>query len=470
MKRGIFNSKRFKYGTSSMITILVVVAILIFINLIAEQTSVKWDLTQNKLYSLSDQTIEVVENLEKDVNIYPLYSQGEENGVIQQIVSKYSSLSDKIKVEFKDPNKNPGFVKKYDKDGQGIPEGAIIIESGDKHRIINPGELVNYDSATMQVSELNVEQKVTSAIMYVMSDQESIVYLLKGHNETDIDSMRVSQEMKNENYQIKHLDLVTMDSVPQDADMILVVSPKKDLSDQETDKMINYLREGGRALFLLDIVDEDLANFQEVLKGFGLKIGGQLILEGDSSRHTGNPMWIAPEIKGHEITNKLISNDMNVILPGSANVEILDRRKKDLDISAILASSDKSWAKADLKTAESLEKEASDVEGPFNICVAAVDESGQQDKKDARIVVCGNGVFITDEFFGISGNTDLFMNTLNWLEGREERISIRAKSLVSDRLDITWIQAIISSIISIGIIPLIILIAGLIVWLRRRHL
>ncbi|WP_058484875.1 GldG family protein [Defluviitalea phaphyphila] len=468
-------NKKFKFGGYMTAMTGIVLAVLIVINLLAGKLNLKLDLTENKLYSLSEQTINILDNLDKDVTIYALYETGKEAPTFDEILKKYSSYSKKIHIEYKDPILYPQFASQYDKDGEGIETGSlIVVGSNNKFKVISPYELVNYsfNQYTFQstAESLAVEQKVTSAIQYVISDKNTVLYTLKGHDETEL-PYYITKQLENENYEVKDLNLITENKIPEDANVLLISSPYRDISEEEANIIKDYLENEGRAIFLMQIRDIELPNLYKIFNSYGIDIQKNIIVEGSSTHQFRNPIYIIPEQQDHDIIDPIKSKKLPILFPVARSIEILNAKKDSITIEPLLITSDSSYAKVNLQS-ETLEKEAEDIEGPFNTAVAITDKWTEDNNEfQTKLVVIGNSEFLDSQINSISagGNMDFFLNSINWLVDKEENISIRPKSLMSEYLSINMAQIMIFSGITVIVIPLIIMIIGIIVWLRRKN-
>jgi ABC-type uncharacterized transport system. len=245
-----FKNKKFKYGGYATLMTAVVLAILIVVNLVVDQITFKLDLTENQMFSLSDQTIQILNNLDQEVNIIGLYETGEENALFDEILQKYKAASKYINIDYIDPVKNPTFANKYTKDGETLGEGGYIVESGNKYRIIEQYDLVNYSTTQYgqwYADSLAVEQQMTSAIHYVTAEELPKVYLVTGHLEEDL-PYDLRKQMELENYEIEELSLLTEEKVPEDADIVMFIAPQRDLTEDEAEKVRTYLENNGRVI------------------------------------------------------------------------------------------------------------------------------------------------------------------------------------------------------------------------------
>lgn len=472
-----FVRKQFKYGAYSTVLTVVFLAILIVINLLVGKfVDFEKDLTKNKLFSFEDQTMKVLSSLKQPINIYALYSQGEENEFIMEIVERYKKESGHINVEIVDPVKNPGFVKDYDKEGQGISNGSFIVENSETKRfkIIRSYDLVDYSYGSRSADSLVAEQRFTSAILYVTSDKVPTVYFTQGHGETEM--FGIEDALERENYERKQVNLLTED-IPEDASVLVIASPKKDFSADEIEKLDKYFDKGGRAAFMFDVAKDRLNKLEDYLAEWGVELHQDFVVEGNENMFFRHPTYLVPNIQSHEITGAIKSNGLMMLMPMARSFEILFKEKGNIKVESLIKSSDNSWGKVNFES-KTTSKEQGDLEGPLNIAVAISRKNYDEDNnykelKETKILVVGNTGFLSRDMLTIPGhaNMDFFMNSLNWMQDEEEKISIRPKSLQYEQLNMTsYSQILVYAGLVVIVIPLIVFILGAVVWARRRHL
>jgi hypothetical protein len=472
IKTKFSQNKRLKHGGYASLLTIAFIAILLVINLLVEQFPVKFDFTKNKMFSLSEQTIEILNHLEQEITIYGLFETGKENEWVEQVIDKYQSKSKKISYKTVDPVRNPGFIKQYQSDGEEIPVGSLVVISQGKNKVINQYDMINYSfnqynySATAE--SLAIEKQITGAILYVTSDKNPVVYVLRGHDENNLD-YEVTKQLKTENFEFIDLNFLNKDRVPEDADLLVINSPKRDLSPLEAEKIRDYLQNSGRAIFFMDLQANEFPNFQSLLGSFGVKTRRAVVVEGDDNYHAGNQVWLLPKMENHDITKPLISGDMQMLIPIAQVIEETELKKRTLELEPLLLSTEKSWGKIDLNSTV-IEKEANDLSGPFKLAVAVTDQK-EDEAEDSKLILISNSTFLSGELISqVPGNMNFVLNSFNWLCGRKDNLAIRPKSLSTPRLYISGFQAVLFSVIVVIIIPLLILGYGLAVWLRRRHL
>ncbi len=472
IKARILESKRLKYGGYATVVTIAFIAVLLVINLVVEQLPVKFDLTKNKMFSLSEQTLNILEKLDREVTIYGLYETGKENAWVEQVIDQYRAKTDRIKYQAIDPVRNPGFVKQYEPEEGEITTGSLIVLSGDKYKVIDNYDLINFrfDQYTFQpkAESLAVEQQITGAILYVTAEKNPVVYTLTGHDETSFDYL-VSRQLRTENFEVKELNLLSAGRVPEDAELLVIHSPRRDLTTDELRKIREYMQNDGRALILMDLQAKEFPNLQSLLASYGVRIRPAIVVEEDQNSFAGNQLWVIPAMEKHSITDPLKSGDLQMLLPIAQVIEETELKKRTLEIEPLLRTSEKSWAKVDLNS-KNPQKEPADLNGPFTLAVAVVDQAENYDR-DSRLILVSNGRFTDGELVAqVPGNLNFILNCFNWLCERTDNLEIRPKSLSTPMLFMSGADALLYSGLVVILIPLLVLGSGVFVWLRRRNL
>jgi ABC-type uncharacterized transport system involved in gliding motility auxiliary subunit len=457
---------------------VIVLAIVVALNLLVGQIPGKLDLTQERIYSLSDETFKLLDGLKSEVTITQLARQGGEDTTVKEILGRYAARSRHIKLQTIDPERNPGWAKQYDTSGQGMGAGSLVVAAGKRFKTIGQYDMYNFSTtdpnSPPQLTSLSVEQRVTAALLYVTAEKNVTIYELAGHGETSLAKFDLSDPIGNENYEIKQVSLLSSASVPADADLLLVLAPRNDLSTEDEEKVRAYLGQGGRAVFLIDAVSRsgELPRLDALLKSYGVAVRDVIVIEGDTNRIAGqNPLYVIPRQESHAILTPIRSKSYEVVMVASQPVETLDLKRKGLKVEPLLTTSANSWAKADYRRMKTLEKASGDLKGPFSLAVAVTDPSSDASKKDTRLLVIGTAGFLSQTIaLRVPGNADFFLNGLGWLTEKKESISLRPKNLLSMRLRIGSLQAFLLSGLVVIVLPLLVLGAGLGVWMRRRHL
>ena len=472
-----FASKKFRYGTFSTLTAIAVIALLVVVNLVVERFPMKYDLTKDKRYSISEQTTNVLDRLTEDVRIYPLFATGQEYTQFVEILDQYAARSPHITVTQKDPDLYPTFVAKYQKNDEAIPANSIVVESDKRFKVIKANELytqsMNYQTYQYDLTSIDIEPKVTNAIQYVLQDNTPMIYALAGHNEIELPAS-YQAALKDVGYEYGTINLLLEEAVPEDCQILFIATPAKDISQLEAEKITKYLENNGKAMFFLDYVPYDLTNLRSILVKYGVDLGQYYISEGDANYHIPNEnRVILPHMQSHDITNILIEKKYPQLVFYATGIDTQQNRKDSLEIIPVLTTSNQAFGKNSAEAA-SINKEPGDVDGPFNLAVAIKDSFYVGDDYfTTQLFVMGTTSILDDaidyNYVG-GGNSSFVLNCANWLAQKEETIYVPSKApSTSIPLSISQQQSTIISVFAIGVIPVAIFGAGLGVWLRRRN-
>lgn len=462
--------QRRRWGGDALMT-AVVLAILVFVNLAAGKAPVKYtqfDLTDNQLYTITDETKDFVAGLDQDVDIYLIAQSGNEDANLQKVLERYDALSEHVNVHTKDPVVNPSFVKQYTENT--LTENSLIVVSGDRSKIISYNDIyqqeINYSTYSYETTGFDGEGQITSAIDYVTSDELPKLYVLKGHDEVSL-SDTLSDQIAKENIDTEDLSLITSETVPEDAACVLISAPQKDISEDEAKKLVDYLENGGHVLLITDYLGTDTPNLDSILSNYGLTATDGLIFEGNSQYYyPGYPSYLLPKVQSIDVAGDMSSDDY-VIMPYAQNIEISESLRSTVTVSALLQTSSKSYIKTDLVNLTTTEKESGDQEGPFTTGVAVTESF---DDMETKLIYFTSSGILDEQMNQVvtGGNYELMMNALSWMIDKEESISVPAKSLSVDYLTVTaaaagfWGTAVI-------VVPVILLIAGGVLCIRRRR-
>jgi ABC-2 type transport system permease protein len=471
--RESFKSRQVKYGGYAALLTLAVIVAFILVNLIASQLSLQVDMTDNKLFSLSEQTLQVLETVKAPVRFYGLWRPGEENQEVINVINLYLSKNRNISLELFDPDRNPGFVNRYDKDRQGIQRGSLIVEGDKGFKLIAPADM--YDVSQTQsganaVTGIAIERRITSALLFAGTGVTPVIYEITGHGEYPLSAYGMQDMVERENFTLKSLNLL-VEAIPSDASALILLNPLRDLAASEAEKILDYLGRGGRFLIIANYQIRELTCLNEVLASYGLAFTYGIVHETD-------PYYVAidsstewPDLSDHEITRPLMDKTKTpVVLVEAMALSLLDTKRRSVEISPLMTSSRAAFLRTNLDE-DSTVKVASDISGPFILGAAVRDPSWlQDDEPQARVVAIGCGYLLYFAAMGFEANRDIFMNSLTWLEDRPETISVRSKSVFLLPLRMNLVQIIIFGALFIFVIPVAFFICGLVVWLKRRHL
>lgn len=469
-----FSKKHIKNGSYSMTMTVVFVAVVIVINMIVGELPSKYteiDVSGQKLYSIGDETKELLSELEKDVTIYQIAQSGGEDEVITSLLKKYEDESEHIKVEQKDPVVNPKFASEYTTDN--LSANSLIVTCGDRSKVIDYNNMyesdIDYQTYSYQTTGFDGEGQITSAIGYVTSENLPILYTLTGHGETELGST-MKEGIEKANMEIKSLNLVSEGSVPEDADCLFIGSPSTDISSDEKDAILEYLENGGKAMIFSDYNENKMENFDEILANYGLERTEGIVFEGDSQHYAMQmPYYILPDVGSAEAVSGMSSDGYMVLAPFAQGIVQADDVRSTVVVNSLLSTSDQAYSKSNLSSG-SLEKEDGDTDGPFDVGVSVTENV---DDKETKLVYYSASSLLDSQVNQMvsGGNEKLVMESLKWMVDTEETVtvSIPSKSLQVSSLMIPDYDASFWKICVMGVIPGFFLVAGFVVWFKRRR-
>ncbi len=453
--KNMFSTKAFRAGGYSVIASVIVIAMVCIVIGVTDSLPSKFtklDTTKSNLFSLSDETKTFVSALENDVDIYLITRNGAEDALLKNILERYESLSGKVKVSIKDPVINPSFTDKYT--AEEVTLNSLVVECGDKNVYIPYNDMfeqtfnADYTTATNFIGEA----KITGAIRNVTEKSSVKLYTTEGHGETAlVDATK--EQIQNANIKTEGLNLITVDAVPADASCVLMYQPKRDITADELSLLGSYIDGGGSFMLYTGYAENILPNLNELMKKYGVESAEGIILEGDTKYcMNGQPYYTLPEISSHAITDPIINANYYVIAPLAHAIK--QTPDAATDITTLLSTSKNSFRKINIETDLSEEDEA----GSFDLGVAI--EAG-----DGKVVWFSGTSMLEAQ---VGANSDLFLNSVNWLSGKDNGFTIRAKSLASESLTVPTSSARLWNVIFIFVIPVAFISFGVWVFLKRR--
>jgi len=470
-----FQRRNTRYGTIAGVSVIVVLGILVAVNYLSVRRNTRWDLTENKQYSLSDQSVKLVQGLQSPMK-FIVFDQEVNFDRFRSRLGVYEYESDRVDVEYIDADKDPSKAREYKVETYG----TIVLE------YMGRTERATSDS----------EQDLTNALIKVLNPQEKKVYFLSGHGEKDpgnserIGYSSIADALKRDNYQFDKLVLAQTNEIPKDATVLVVAGPRTDLLEQEVPLLTEYLTSRtGKLLVLIDPSENlkqptPMPRLTGLLKEWGINATESVVVDLSGRTSVATVPVAAPPYPSHAITN-----DFGLVtmfpLVRSIQAETAPQKRSG---QSFLQTAARSWGETsfasltDEKAGASLDP-AKDIPGPVSIGVATAVPAptpepapGEKTEKPAdegtkaetRIAAIGDSDFIANAYLGIEGNRDLFMNAVNWLAQQENLIAIRPRDASDRRLTLTANKTAAMFWLSIFIIPAAVLGAGFFTWWRRR--
>ena len=474
-----FTSKNFKIGSYSTLISAAVLAIIVVINLFVSalpSSVTKLDVSSNSMYSISDESKEIVKNINESVTVYFLAETGTEDNTVYELIGRYLSLNSNIKLKRVDPGINPNFFKEYTEDAPS--SSSLIFESARRSIVIDYAELfpVSYTEEEMMnyyyygvtpvgTTSFAGESKITGALDYVTSEMIPKLYTLTGHGEAAI-SETLASYISDDNIIMEELSLLTSEEVPADANCVVINAPTSDLSQDDVKKLNAYIDRGGNVILLTLYQEPVLGNISDFAGAYGAQYIDGMIVEGNANYYlSGYPYMLLPKIQSSPLTATLDTSSLYVLLPQVHGIKKADTMPEGVSYTSLLTTSGAAYAKLDAYNLSSLEKADEDAVGPFDL--GAVMEKSATGGK--LIWITGAPMLEQSIDAAVSGgNSTYILTMLNSLCDKGISVSIAAKSMQMASLVIDEFSGNLWGAVITVIIPAAIVVGGLVYWMRRR--
>lgn len=467
-RRYTVSIKNIAMGAYSSVTIVIVIAIVVILNFAVSKMPTKYtsfDITQNRIYSITDQTKELLHGLDTDITIYVISSEQNADKTVAQTLKAYQDESAHIHVEYVDPLVNPQFVRNYSQDN--VYQNSLIVESEKRYQLIGYSDLyeteIDYSTYQSYTTGYDAEGQITSAISYCISDDMPKMYVIAGHNELGLDS-GFSSAIEKMNVTYETISLMDVNEVPEDAEYVLIAAPENDFSADDADKIIAYMEKGGNVILTTQYMSNGYLNLQKILDYHGLGLQMGYTVDVNAGNYYQIPTYLLPNVEYCEETTGLTGSYSYVLAPLAQGIYVPEDTD-EISYTKILTCSDNSWVK--VNDGQTYDFEDGDYEGPVCIGVKSVKNLG--DQESVLYVFTSAELFTDYADSAVSGNNKvLFTNIISSIADFENNISIPSKSYEANNLLVSAKDAYFFMVIVVVLIPLALIISGIVVWTRRR--
>lgn len=459
--RQALTGRQARYGSNALIVTVAVLGILTVLTFLAYKNDKRWDLTEDKTNSLAPETLETLSKIPEPVSVEAYYTKRMSNEQIRLLLDNYVRNSDgKLSYKFIDPEADPLAAQ----EANITQDGTLVIKMGARKQQVTYAD----------------EQRLTSALVKLISGETKIVYFIIGHGEkspqdyTDQSYSSAKTKLENKNYTVKPLNLLTAGSIPEDADALVIAGPVDPYLAGEIDLISEYLANGGAAIIMEDPtvltrmsgVEDLLANYLE--RTWGIKLGNDLIVDPNGQQLVQQALIaVGGAFASHPIITSEIKNQV-FLFQGARSVSIVESTPSSTQVE-LIKTGDKAWGETDF-TAINEGKIGPD-EGVDIIGSVPIVTTGLNTGTQARIVVVGDSDFATNAYQSAYGNPDLFVNMMDWVVGQENLINLTPKPETTRMLNLPPIPYFtgLLTLVSVVILPGSALVAGIIVFIRRRR-
>ncbi len=473
-RRWSMGTRKLKLGAFSTGMIAVALVAAIAVNMVASQLPEKVasiDVTSQKLYSITKDTEKILKNLKEDITIYVLAKEDNQDNNLEKTLKRYEDASRHIKVEYKDPSVSPTFYKEYS--DTALTGNSIIVVGENRSKVINYNDIYEYsiDYSTYQqtLTGYDAEGQLTSAISYVTSENTTVMYAISGHGEATL-SGNFTDALEKQNTELKTLNLVENEAIPEDAACIFMLAPEKDYSQDDVNKIKSYLENGGKAVIASNYQAVDLTNFKTIFAAYDVSVADGIVIEGNSQYYYQAPYYLLPEIESDAATSSASSG--YIFAPYAQGFTYPEQTEEGSDITytPLLTTSEDAYSKVNLATAQTLEKEENDIVGPFAIGLHVSKASAKEEGESTELYLFGTADIFTDQAssYVYGNNLTLFTGVTTQFSGKEAESVIPVKSYETSNLVMS--QAVVTGgmLIMLILIPVGLLVTGIIIWARRR--
>ena len=471
----IFRSTTSRNGSYSVGMIVLVIGIAVVVNMIAGQIPESYrniDVSDNKIYEITDTSREMLKSLDKEIKFTVFAEKDSTDERIQTFLKKYTGLSDKIEVEWVDPVLHPSELTENNMEADGI---LISCEETGKSTsvtfddILVTDEYSYYMTGSSSPTEFDGEGQFTSAINFVASGETKKLYYTSGHGEQTFSSS-VTELLEKNNIEGEEVNLLMTNEIPEDCELLMLYAPTADISEEEKERILSYMSEGGKVFIILGEMEGDAPNLDALLNEYGMQREEGYIADMQRN-YQGNYYYIFPEITATGELAEGLSSDM-VLLVNAHGLTMTDAARDTISVTEFMQTSSQAYA----VTEETQE------EGTYTLGAVATetisseeedaeDESSdsEEETKESRLTVVSSDRLIdsqlTDNLATLE-NLDLFMNAVTSNFDDTQNVAIEAKSL-----EITYNtmkHTGVTGMVAIVGIPALVLLFGFMKWWKRR--
>jgi ABC-type uncharacterized transport system involved in gliding motility auxiliary subunit len=472
-----FSGRDARYGSIAASSVVVLLAILVGVNWVANRQNKRWDLTEANQFSLSEQTVRILRSLDQPVRIRVFYAGSPLE--YQDRLAEYAYHSNQVEVEYVNAESEPL---------QAQSAGITSV----------PTFVIEYAGRTERATS-SEEQALTNALKRVIDGQAKKIYFTQGHGEADPRSgeatgySSIISSLGSDNFEVDTITLAQAGSVPEDATILAVAGPETDFLPGELDAVRSYLRRGGKLLLMLDPPGRDaggdVTGLISLAREWGIEVGNNVLIDASG---LGQLLGTDASVPVAMPVPHPITRDFRVMtaFPLARSVTAIQGGVDGRVAETVLETSPQAWAESDIAglyaTGRPVQDEGTDIPGPVTLAAAvaaaaeqplSASESESDDSSDdatdaptpeTRIVVIGDSDFAANRAVGLQGNRDLFLNIASWLAQQEDLIAIRPADPQSRPIAMTASQGRWVFWFTLAIVPLLLFANAIRLYLRRR--
>ena len=480
-----WKNPRLRYGGVSTLILCVLLLALCAASLVFDtlerQNGWRVDYSFNGVTTQSDTTLQILAQLEHPVHIYALYSRGQEDAQLLELLDRYAAASPRVTWEQTDLTLNPGLLTRF-RSGtseNNITNDSLIVscEETGRWKVLSYTDFLslslNYDEGVYEIAGLTYESKITSAIHYVAQEEIPRVMVLQGHGELDEDSTAVLAELlRGNNFEVIYFTLDDQDVTLEEDDLLAILSPVRDLTDADMQAISAFTARGGSLLMTCDYTDpvERMPNYQALLRSYGFLPREGLVIasfEEPDTYYSDMRIALIPTMQSTDVTYDLVRDGADTtLLVGSRAFEMPEESDRNLDVSAVLTSGYKAYLRSLSGDLTTLEQQDEDELGPFALALQArrVTEEGYV----SRAFVVGCSTLLTDsQVHAMTDSQEFIIRVTEFLLNTEPMdLGIVAKQAVRPQLSVRSVT--LGSVLIVALPLAVLAVAAMILIPRRK--
>lgn len=457
----------------------------VFVNAISARKYGRWDFSEARLYALSEASIQLIQDLNVRIDVTVFFQRGDALfHDVDNLLREYQYHSPLLRIEYVDPDRNLARAEELARVHGVDSPNVVIFHHNDRRQILSASDLIEYDFTGMRQglgparARFRGEQAFSSAIHHVTLETLPVVYFLSGHGERRIDNFdpvvgysSIARRMRQNNIELQTLVLGEVRDIPDTADALVIAGPTRRISQPELDLIHGYLARSGRVMMLLD--SQTRTGLESVLERWGVLLDDDVVID-PARTLTGREVFVTsyglhPITAGIRGVTTIFYSPRSVFPLESQQTGASDQADKPF-VSVLASSSDTSWAERNPELVPMRFDPGIDRRGPIPIAVAV--ERGPVPGIDvqirsARLVVFGDSAFAANGAL-TGGDEEFFLQAMNWLLDREQWLAIAPREIDEIRLVLNRRQIRRLSVWTVGIMPGVALVLGVLVWVRRR--
>ena len=495
-KASVFKGNKFRRGGMATVLTVVFIAVVVVLNLLASLLTERFpsmniDLTAQKMNTLSDQAVEIAQGVEQDTNIYligteeayksdAIYSSyGLKYSQVMNLSKRLEEVNQKIHVQFIDPDTNPEFISRYA--SESLTTGRVLISTEKRYKVLTVDDMFSMaqNSATGATEMFSkVDSALAGGIEMVNLDKVPVLTIATGHNEMlDADSMGTFLDMmEKQNFDIQQIDILTED-IPEDTQVLMIATPSTDYTEEEIQKLRDLLSDQERQESVAVLVSfypmqGELPNLSSFLEEWGVSVGtGSVVMESDANRYAlSDPRCVIVDSVGKSMEKNTYSR---LVSPLSVPIEVLFTGNGGVGVEALWTTSEGAYVVTESTSQEEIENPETAKQN-----VATLSSTLTQFGNDfyfRSVIVFGSSNIFSDGFMATAfDNADFLSDLMKYATDTDgSSVSVLTERVQTNTMDVTASQNTIM-VLGLGVftiaLPVLLLAAGLVIFLKRRHL